>query len=265
MNIELRYFTGTGNSLKVLSTCKEIFYENNHSVNLSVIKTGEQIDYVDIIGFCFPVYAYGIPRICTNYLKKLQPFGKKQKAFVLVTAGDADEAGFSIREAVKILEMKNCTVIYSAVVQMPINWTTSPQPPFPPSKEEADIIIEKGINLTKGITLEILMGTNKFHKFNYPGRCTKLKFYSDYLLFKHLGIYNLWRNFKVYENCSGCGLCKTICPTGSISIINKKPVWSSTCEQCMRCVNSCPDEAIYQSMGGETRGKNKYLEPGFKP
>jgi len=61
MKIELRYFTGTGNSLKVLSTCKEVFLENNHSVNLSVIKIGEQVDSADIIGFCFPVYAFGIP------------------------------------------------------------------------------------------------------------------------------------------------------------------------------------------------------------
>jgi ferredoxin len=265
MKIELRYFTGTGNSLKVLSTCREVFVENNHTINLSVIKGGDQLDSADLIGFCFPVYAFGIPRICRNYLNYLKPFDKKQKAFVLVTAGDADEAGFSIREAVKILELKNCILVYTAVVQMPINWTTSPQPPFPPPKEEADIIIENGVILTKRIAQDIMMGTNKFHQFNYPKRYNKLKFYSDYLLFKYLGIYNLWRNFQVYENCTGCGICGKICPTGSISIIDKKPVWSSTCEQCMRCVNYCPNEAIYQTMGGETRGKNKYLEPGFKP
>lgn len=79
MKIELRYFTGTGNSLKVLKTCKEVFMENMHSVNLSAIKTDEQIEATDIIGFCFPVYAFGIPRICRKYLNKLPRFENNQK------------------------------------------------------------------------------------------------------------------------------------------------------------------------------------------
>jgi Pyruvate/2-oxoacid:ferredoxin oxidoreductase delta subunit/NAD(P)H-dependent FMN reductase len=265
MKIELRYFTGTGNSLKVFRTCHKVFIENKHSVNLSAIKTGEQINSSDIIGFCFPVYAFGIPRICRKYLNKLQRFENKQKAFVLVTAGDADESGFSINETTKILEKKNCSIVYTGVVQMPINWTTSPQPPFPPNKDEAKLIIEKGLNLTKSMTMEIIAGTSKFHMFNYPKRYNKLKFYSDYLLFKYLGISNLWRNFKVYESCTGCGICVKACPTASIKIVDKKPLWSSTCEQCMRCVNYCPNEAIYQTMGGDTKGKNKYLEPSFNP
>jgi formate hydrogenlyase subunit 6/NADH:ubiquinone oxidoreductase subunit I len=265
MKIELRYFTGTGNSLKVLSTCQDVFIKNKHSVNSSAIKTDEQIEPTDLLGFCFPVYAFGIPRICRKYLNKLQPFKNKQQAFILVTAGDADESGFSIREATKLLEKKNCTIIYTGVVQMPINWTTSPLPPFPPDKEEAKLIIEKGVNLSKSMAWEIITGTNKFHKFNFPKRYRKIKFYSDYFLFKYLGIANLWRNFKVYESCTGCGICARICPTSSINIIDKKPSWTSTCEQCMRCVNYCPNEAIFQTMGGTTKGKNKYLEPGFKP
>jgi Pyruvate/2-oxoacid:ferredoxin oxidoreductase delta subunit len=265
MTIELRYFTGTGNSLKVLSTCKNVFVENNHTVNLSAIKTSDQIGASDLIGFCFPVYAFGIPRICREYLNKLQVFTSPQKAFILITAGDADEAGFSVNEAIKILKKKNCLIVYTGVVQMPINWTTSPKPPFPPDKEEAKQIIEKGLNLAKSMASEILVGTSKFHQFNYPKRYSKLKFYYDYLMFKYLGISNLWRNFKVYESCTGCGICAKICPTKSIKIVDKKPVWASTCEQCMRCVNYCPGESIYQTMGGGTKGKNKYIEPSFKP
>lgn len=265
MKIELRYFTGTGNSLKVLRTCQDEFVENKHSVNLSAIKTGELIDTADLIGFCFPVYAFGIPRICRNYLNKLLPFRNKQKVFVLVTSGDSDESGFSISEATKILKKKNCTVVYTGVVQMPINWTTSPLPPFPPTKDEAKIIIEKGVGLTKRMAQEIIAGTNKFHQFNYPKRYRKLKFYYDYLMFRYLGISNLWRTYKVYESCNGCGICAKVCPTASIKMVDKKPLWTSTCEQCMRCVNYCPNEAIYQIMGGDTMGKNKYLEPGFRP
>lgn len=265
MKIELKYFTGTGNSLKVMSVCRNVFTSQNHSVNMSMIKVGEQLDTTDIMGFCFPVYAYGIPRLCRKYLESLQSFKKKQNVFVIITAGDADESGFSIREATRILIKKNCSIIYTGVVQMPINWTTSPLPPFPPDKEEAKQIIDKAVILTERMANDIISRTVKFHKFNYPERFGKLKFCSDYLLFKYLGISNLWRNFRVYENCNGCGTCKRICPTQSIRMIENKPQWTSTCEQCMRCVNFCPKEAIYQTMGGDTKGKHKYSEPGFNP
>lgn len=265
MQIELRYFTGTGNSLRVLKTCGDVFVKNQHSVNLSEIKVHEQIDPADLIGFCFPVYAFGIPRICRNYLNSLKPFKNNQKVFVLITAGDRDESGFSVKEATRILKKKKCTVVYSGVIQMPINWTTSPVPPFPPKEEEAKLIIENGVTIAQNITLDILAGISKYHRFNYPKRFKKLKFFSDFILFKYLGVPNLWRTFKVYESCTGCGACKRICPTRSITMIDKVPQWSSTCEQCMRCVNYCPSEAIYQIMGGETKGKIKYFEPDFIP
>ena len=43
-----------------------------------------------------------------------------------------------------------------------------------------------------------------------------------------------------------------------IKILDKYPKWKSSCEQCMRCVNMCPQEAIFQTYGGITKGKNRY-------
>jgi len=263
MRIELKYFTGTGNSLKVLNTCRETFIENNHSVEISAIETGRQLpDDADIIGFCFPVYAFGIPRICRKYLKALPRFKKLQDVFILITAGDKDESGFSVDECKTILTRKNCRVIYTAVIEMPINWIPAMNPP---SKEEALKIIGKGTTRAKEITSNILNGIHIFHRFNFPKRYSKFGLYKEYYLFKYLGIKNLWRTFKIYNICNGCQLCSKICPTASIKIVNNMPVWSSTCEQCMRCINFCPKEAIYQSMGGDTKGKNRYIEPDFKP
>jgi ferredoxin len=266
MKIELRYFTGTGNSLKVLQTCHDVFTDSGNFTSISVISQNETtIQDADLIGFCFPVYAFGIPRICNKYLKGIEKFKERQKVFILITAGDSDESGFSIKECERTLGRKNCEIIYSGIIQMPNNWTTSPKPPFPPSKEEAIDIIHKGVLKTQEIAKDILGGIKKHHRFHYPKRYSIIKFYWDYLMFKYMGLQNMWRLFKVYDNCNGCQLCAKICPTNSIRILDKKPLWSKTCEQCMRCVNFCPLESIYQSQGGDTRGKNKYHEPGFKP
>lgn len=266
MKIELRYFTGTGNSLKVLTTCYNVFSEHGHQASISEISIDEKnIPGSDLLGFCFPVYAFGIPRICRKYLTGLKKFSIRQKVFLLITAGDPDESGFAIKECERILNKKNCDIIYSEVVQMPINWTTSSKPPFPPSTEEAEKIIRLGQIQAQKIADDILIGNKKYHNFNYPERYSKIRFYWEYWAFKYLGVQNLWRLFTVYDTCNGCQLCAKICPTNSIRIIDFKPVWSKTCEQCMRCVNFCPTESIYQTQGGDTKGKHKYREPDFKP
>lgn len=266
MKIELRYFTGTGNSWKVMDTCKSVFLKEGHHIEMLEVKASESfIRTADILGLCFPVYAFGIPRICRNYLKSLKRFETKQKVFVIITAGDADESGFAISECRRILNSKNCDIFYSGIIQMPINWTTSPKPPFPPSKDEAKKIIENGVVEAKMVAGEIISGLQKQHNFNFPKRYSVVKFFWDYWSFKYLGIQNMWRMFKVYDSCTGCGTCEKICPTNSIVLTHGKPIWSATCEQCMRCVNFCPREAIYQSYGGDTKGKNRYFEPDFKP
>ncbi|HNW52565.1 MAG TPA: EFR1 family ferrodoxin [Prolixibacteraceae bacterium] len=262
MKIELRYFTGTGNSLKVLKSCADCFAEKGAEVHLSSITLGENIGEADLIGFCFPVYAFGIPRICRKYLKSLKRFKQSQQAFVLITAGSADESGLSVMESERILRKKNGSVIYSAVVEMPINWIVSMNPP---TREEAVPIIEKGVAQARKIAEDLLNGINQHHRFNYPKRYSRLGFYKDYLLFKYLGIYNLWRMYEVNSSCNGCGLCSRICPVRGIEMVSRKPVWNSRCEQCMRCVNCCPNEAIHQLYGGNTSGRNRYLEPDFKP
>ena len=144
---------------------------------------------------------------------------------------------------------------------MPGNWTVAMNPP---SKDEAQVIVEKGIEKTNRIVSKILNGNSFHHEFNFPTRISNYNFYKDYFLFKYLGVSNMWRNFRTDKNCNGCKTCKKSCPTNSISMKKKRPEWSKSCEQCMRCVNYCPQRAIYQKNYGSIKGRNIYYDKEFR-
>lgn len=263
MNVELRYFSGTGNSYKIIDTCRERFIQNGYDVTLSSVIDSPAInEEVDLVGFCFPVYAFGIPRICRQYLLNLAAVKNMVKAFVLITAGDFQEAGFSVKESTRFLKKKGFDVTYTRVIEMPANWTVLLNPP---SKDEARTMIDNGIVEANQVVKDILNGVTRHHRFNYPPTYSKFGFYRDYYLFKWLGLSNYWREFRVDGTCDACGLCEKLCPTNSITMTPDAPEWSKTCEQCMRCVNYCPKQAIFLKSGGSIKGKNIYYEPSFKP
>lgn len=259
--IILKYFTGTGNSLRVLELCRNIFLKFNFSVSISSItdKNGTNSN-CDTIGFCFPVYAMGLPRITRAYLKKLPKQEVSKKAFLLVTCGDTDEVGFALADGIKILKKKNYEIVYSDAIQMPENWTTFIHPP---SKDEALVILAKSDEKSEEIATNIVENKQFHRPFNIPKKYNKFTLYKDYYSFHKLGVYNMWKMFRTDDDCSSCGLCAKVCPTNSVVMRNNSPKWKSTCEQCMRCVNMCPQEAIFQTYGGKTEGKNRYMEPHF--
>lgn len=263
MKATLRYFSGTGNSYRVIEVCKDVLIQSGYEVDFDSILSDKPIDdKSDLIGFCCPVYAYGIPRIATNYLKKLPVFKNKIKSFVIITAGKEDESGYSTIEGRTLLNSKNLDVVYADVVEMPGNWTVAINPP---NKEKAQEMVERGLEKANRIITEIVNGSSYIHEFNYPIHTSKFIFYKDFYLFKYLGLSNMWRNFRTEDSCNGCATCMDVCPTKSIKMNDKnRPVWSNTCEQCMRCVNYCSHKAIYQSNYGTIRENNHYYDHEYR-
>lgn len=62
--------------------------------------------------------------------------------------------------------------------------------------------------------------------------------------------------FYAGNDCNGCGICKEICVTANIKIVDGKPKWSSHCTQCLGCINRCPQKAI--QFGNKTERKGRY-------
>jgi Pyruvate/2-oxoacid:ferredoxin oxidoreductase delta subunit len=67
------------------------------------------------------------------------------------------------------------------------------------------------------------------------------------------------KGFWVDEKCNTCGICKTVCPCGNIDLKTGRPVWLHHCEQCLACIQWCPQEAI--QFGKKTPRYKRYHHP----
>ncbi|WP_418790495.1 EFR1 family ferrodoxin [Phosphitispora sp. TUW77] len=261
--IKLFYFTGTGNSLRVLEIMKKVFEKNGKTVHLCSITDGlcydkEKYAY---IGISFPVYSWGVPRVVRRFLANLPKVNYNQKVFVVATMGGKDEEGWALVDARKILMEKGYIITNSDSINMPNNWIVLSNPP---SRAKAKIILDEGEEKAGKFAHNVLSNIEQNKKFIWPkiGLLALILYY----LFKYCGIYHMWRMFRANERCISCNLCSTICPTKSIMIIDGKPKWTSVCEQCMRCINFCPEQAIEQLESiGKGSKRDRYHEPHYNP
>ena len=261
MNIQLRYFSGTGNSWTVLNTCKSVFENAGHTVQLSEIDQKETIYEADLIGFAFPVYSFGMPHIIREYIQSLKVFQRKQKIFVIVTAGDIIGASSTTKKFEHLILPLNTELIYSDVIKMPNNWI-----PFSTTdSKNNDTILDEGKHKAQAIANSILASEYSSFDINRTPPFLRTLGNGINVMFRSTGRKFMKHMFNVYDSCNACGLCAKACPTQCLVMKDGKPTWKGNCEQCMRCVNICPQQSIYQKMGGHTKGKDRYMAPGFDP
>jgi ferredoxin len=259
----VRYFSGTGNSRRVASACAESLRGAGYDTDLESIRGGKAPDPdADAVCFCFPVHSLDLPRNVYLYLNGLPGPSRKIPAMLLVTGGDPDNCGWALASGTRALSGRGYDVKIAALVPMPNNWTPFHSAPGP---AEAEGLIEQGVRAAGEWTARFLAGETRWkpislRKFGTVGSVLMRT------LYHRRGAYKMWMFFEVGNRCSGCGLCASICPTGSIRMERGRPVWSDTCVQCMRCFNYCPTRAIRQLEfllhGSRHRA---YHLPGFHP
>jgi len=70
------------------------------------------------------------------------------------------------------------------------------------------------------------------------------------------------RDFWTDNKCNGCEICGRVCPVGNIVFESGKPAWQHRCEQCLACIQWCPQEAI--QYGKKTPAYERYHHPEVK-
>ena len=246
------YFSGTGNSRYVAE--KIAVSIKGELLNLNdLIKKNEAIAVqAENVIIVTPTYAWRIPRIVREWIRKADFSAVKRVWFVMTCGSEIGNASAYNR---KICREKGFEYMGTAQIIMPENYIAMFDVP---DKDEARAIISKADPVIEHIARKITAGE-------------KLPSEKDSLYYRILsGVVNPLfypfcvksKLFKADDKCTGCGKCAQNCPLNNINIMDGKPVWGKTCTHCMACICYCPTETI--EYGRKSKGKPRYHLEGLE-
>jgi len=253
MKTILYYFSGTGNTLMLARLlAKEL--DDTEIVNIVSCNGSTPPPDVDAIGILFPVYAFGLPKIMRNFVKNNLQIADGTYVFSVTNYASAGGPG-SLRQLKVLLKAKGSKLNSGFGIAMPANYI-----PFGGAENQ-----EKQNKKFLVAAEKIKKATEKIKERsdNYFSKKTRIIFPITNLIHKFFmsGCKKDVKKFYVNDKCNGCKICVKICPTNNIKMPNKLPFWGANCEQCMACLQWCPQLAVQRK--GVSESQTRYQNPGI--
>lgn len=232
-------FSSTGNSLHTAEKIAE-------KIDAEVIPMIRPVQSCsdNMIGFIFPAYFWGLPKIVERFIDDLNITNKDAYIFAVVTYGGVISG---VMGAVKnLLKRKglslSCGIKIKSVENYIPGYKINDNPKF-------QTLIDKNIDKAAQKIAE------KQHK--RVGTYTVInKFIHSFFPAKQGGCDSY---FIISPACTGCGICQKVCAAKNIKIYTGNPEFLHTCEHCLACLHACPENAI--DWKTSTAGKQRYCNP----
>lgn len=243
----LYYFSGTGNSLKAALSIQKAL-GNGKVVSMGTVANAEPmpVQGVSSIGLVFPCYFGGVPHRVREFITCLDLSGQEQTyVYAVVTYGVM--AGTSLAETAALVGEQGATLAYAAALKAFSNYVVM----YDMSSKVAEKTAETKQALTPIIADICERKTNTIKK------ASPLILAYNRMASKDIATQD--RHFVVQETCNGCGTCVQVCPVVNIELSEGRPTWQGHCEQCLACLQWCPERAI--DYGTRTRNRGRYTHP----
>jgi len=267
-------FSGTGNSAYVAKRIAEICHDKVTDLNSLLKKenqgsdtdvaspeavksvteqdpvvTGTSAPENDTLVFCVPTYAWRIPRVVEEWIRR-QSFTPGTKAWFVMTCGGQIGDAASFNRA--LCEEKGLTYMGTMQILMPENYIAMFNAPDKVTAtdivDKAEPDIDRAAQLIRGKSPFPAPRRNLFDIL--ASRFINEPFYRFFLKDTP---------FTAGSSCTGCGACVRACPLNNITLTDGKPHWNGNCTHCMACITLCPQKSI--EYGSKSIGKPRYRCP----
>jgi Pyruvate/2-oxoacid:ferredoxin oxidoreductase delta subunit len=245
------YFSGTGNAKNASKWIIKVAEEQGINSRLINIDRFEEIEVPDLtsqtlIGFCSPTHGFNMPPIVLRFIRKF-PRVKDTDAFILNT-----RAGMKLHKlflpglsglaqiwTAFILSLKGFRIVGMQPLDLPSNWLIL----HPALREKVvNSIYKRCHRIVDDFALRMLGGKRKYKALlSLPFDIALIPISLGYYLVVR---FFLAKTLVATDACDNCEKCMNQCPVEAIKMISNRPFWSYHCESCMRCVHSCHVEAI---------------------
>lgn len=239
------FFTGTGNSLYAARRIAQATHDQAESI-AQLMRGGAQAFGADAIGIVCPVYGHDLPPLVKRFLRTMA--FQTDYFYLVLTYGNRH--GGATEVARRFLDGLGLEVAYTNDVLMVDNW-------LPGFDIVQQLTLDKHIDEKLNGICADLTARRRYLK---PATEQDLRVYREGLE-KHGDIFEnpqfLNGMLQITDACTGCGICKSVCPAGCIELVREetgaravRPAHDEpVCTACLACINACPAKAIHMPMG----------------
>ncbi len=254
MDIEIYYFSGTGNSLHVAKELHKRLPGSKLIPIVSILDDDVITTKGEIVGFVFPIYLSTVPAPVEKFLKKLKLESAKYIFSVATRLGSFSVGNINVS---RMLKKKGKNLDSQFVLNMASNSPTGLKPGKGNEDWVNQIKKERVSQLESEVQTNLDLICKVIHaKEKYPQKAITNPFFTTLERVICLLTSNTKTQINFYSDstCTGCGICEQICPAKKIRMYDKKPVWDKdvNCYYCYACFNFCPSQSILV--------KNKYTK-----
>jgi flavodoxin/NAD-dependent dihydropyrimidine dehydrogenase PreA subunit len=247
------YFSGTGNSLQAAKCISEHNNEKLISIAEAVHNNADCCEYTlvdnEAIGFVYPIYAWGPPKIVIQFIEKLK-LNNYRNNYVFSVATCGDNIGNAMKLLNTYLMKKSIKLDSGFSIRMPNNYVIMGDVDSKEVENQKLLAAEKTLLHINKIIEEKRKGIFEVVKGFMPGVLTSV----INPLFNKKAIDP--SKFYAKDSCTSCGICEKICNCRNIKV-SDKPQWGEHCTQCLGCLHLCPAKAIQYGKGTESKGRYK--------